>query len=311
MLIDEKNPLIFMHIPKTGGMSLFTAFCKLWGTRIADLYNVTTANPRPAADAIRARDKCLYCGHFPFGLHEWFDRPVYYASVLRQPVERVVSLYHYVQPMLAGVRRTMADKGLSAEQVFAGGKVADYYHDFLPWIEGEQTVEAFFSCPSADLDNGMVRRFSGVGLAPGRCPPEALERSKENIEKCFSVVGRLDRYGDTLTLLERKLGLPGLPENRVNVNARKPKSSELSPALKERIEAMNALDLALYDWVGQRFDEELADPSPPIKVPGGRRKDFQNVSLWLAVGNSPLRDAAMEARGVPARPQPLVRHYYS
>ncbi len=103
MLIDEKNPLIFMHIPKTGGMSLFTAFCKFWGTRIADLYNVSSADPGPAEAAIRAQDKCLYCGHFPFGLHEWFDRPVCYASVLRQPVERVVSLYHYVQPMLSNV----------------------------------------------------------------------------------------------------------------------------------------------------------------------------------------------------------------
>jgi hypothetical protein len=306
MLISEKSPLIFMHIPKTGGMSLFSAFCGIWGTRIADMYNVTVADPAPAARMIEDHGYCLYCGHFPFGLHEWFDRPTYYASVVRQPVERIVSLYYYSLVYREKVRKLMASKGISFEQVFDQPDYPDYYRDFPDWIQADELdPELFLSSACADLDNGMVRRFSGVGLAPGPCPAEALEQAKENIRRHFSAVGVLERYPETLDLLARKLNLPKLTENRVNVGPKSRENKTLPDPILKRIEAMNALDIELYRWVNERFDEELAQPRSAVALPGGNRTDWDQLKLWRAVGTSPIREASMKLMGVPPRmPRP-------
>ena len=60
--------------------------------------------------------------------------------------------------------------------------------DFLPWIEGQQTQTKFLRCLSAELDSGLIRRFSGVGLNAQRCPKEAFDKAKRNIERYFSLV---------------------------------------------------------------------------------------------------------------------------
>ena len=57
---------------------------------------------------------------------------------------------------------------------------------------------------------------------------------------------------------------------------------------------MNRMDTELYNWILAGFDKKLANPTPPVIVPGGGRTDFDNVKLWRAIGNSPMRKAAME-----------------
>lgn len=299
MLISNKSPLIFMHIPKTGGMSLFSAFTKHWGTDIADLYNISQRNPAPAVELVKDRSKAIYCGHYPIGLHEFLDRPSYYAAVVRDPVERVISLYSFCLPMLNHCRMLSQSKHVPLHKLFEQPDIPDYFDDFIPWMEGDQTPETFFSCPSAELDNGMVRRFSGIGLASGPCPDSALDLAKQNIEQYFSVVGVLERYPETLRLLERKLEIPTLDENKVNETRVRHLASDFDPKLLQRIERMNSLDIELYRWVNDRLDVELSGISKAISVPPGNRKDFGQIKLWKAVGQSPFRDIAMQTRELP------------
>jgi hypothetical protein len=307
--ISADSPLIFMHNPKTGGMSIFTAFTSLWGTDIADLYDVSRRNLSLAEQAVRDRSKALYCGHYGFGLHDWLDRPAYYASVLREPVSRVVSLYNYCVPILNVHRKRLQQLGGDFAKLSAQPRISDFYLDFEPWLAGEPTAEAFFASPCAELDNGMVRRFSGHGLSPAPCPDSALDLAKQNIEQYFSVVGVLERYPETLQLMADAFGLPALSAHHVNARRNKEKEPPLGEALMEKIRAMNRLDLALYDWVCERFDAQLAKPPAAVLVPAGGRTDYGAMPLWRAVGRSPLREAAMKERGLPKRTrrlQPLL-----
>ena len=285
MLITPQHPLLFMHIPKTGGMSMFVAFCRLWGKDIADLYNATAAAPETALRAMRDPRHTLYCGHYTFGLHEWMQRPAYYMSVVRRPVERIVSLYHYCLPIWNNLREDVG-KGKSFEQIFKNPQLPDYYLDFRDWILGDPGPETFLACPSADLDNGMVRRFSGYGLNPQPCPTEALAKAKENIERHYSVVGVLERYADTLRLVADKFELGELFEHTVNTSPKKRAGDkQLAAAILARIEAMNRLDLELYDWVTERFEQELRTPGKPILVPAGGRTDYKHIKLWKSAGH--------------------------
>ena len=301
MKISADSPLIFMHLPKTGGMSLFTSFSEIWKTSIADLYDVSQRNVEISAKSVVDRNKALYCGHYAFGLHEWLDRPAYYASVMREPVERVVSLYHYCQPKIRDYAKLLKKVGGDISVLRKDKQLSDYYFDFLPCMTGELNAENFFASPSAELDNGMVRRFSGYGLNPEKCPDSALDQAKANIDNYFSVVGLLERFPETLTLLETTFALPVLAKNHVNRNLPASKTIALEDHIMAKIREMNRLDIELYEWVSQRFDAQLAAPRA-ILVPGQGRKDSESMPLWLGVGNSPLRESVMKDGGLRNKP---------
>jgi hypothetical protein len=150
-------------------------------------------------------------------------------------------------------------------------------------------VELFFASPSAELDNGMVRRFSGYGLKPEPCPKEALDKAMENIEKYFSFVGVVERYSESIDTMATLFGLAGLKEHSVNVTKRKPQGRRiLPPSITAKIRHMNQLDLALYDWVSQQFDLRKSNPKP-IGVMGFGRMDFSSMPLWKGVGGGRMR----------------------
>ena len=305
--ISASSPLIFPHMPKTGGMSLFAAFAELWGTSIADLYNISARAPQVAIAAVNDQSRAVFCGHFSYGLHEWLNRPSYYVTVLREPVARMVSLYHFIRPRWEGGRALLKqyrEAGLSSPPV---GAIPEFNLDFMPWMQaGRESAATFFECPSAELDNGMVRRISGYGLNPVPCPGSELDRAKDNIERSFSVVGLLERYPETLDLMARTFDLPALKENRVNSTRQKENQAPLGESLLRKIREQNELDSALYDWVADRFDTKLASPRLISKL-GLGRKDYRSLPLWKGVGVSPIREAAMQQRGVPKNAEQILR----
>lgn len=118
--------------------------------------------------------------------------------------------------------------------------------------------------------------------------------AKDNIENYFSVVGVQERYQDTVQLVRATFDVD-LTEFHVNKGVQKQqKGGKVNLALKRRIKEMNRMDADLYNWIYERFDKKLANPTPPVIVQGGGRTDFDKAKLWRAIGNSPMRKAAME-----------------
>jgi len=295
-MISKDCPLIFTHIPKTGGMSLFAAMCEYHGMKIADMYDMSAYSDdlTPVTEVLSDSEKSVYAGHFPFGLHEWLSRPAYYMAIVRKPLDRIISLYYYSIGYREIARNMQKESEQSYAELFKYGDSADFFVDFLPWIKGEQTFIKFLQCQSPELDNGMVRRFSGIGLEAKRCPKEALEKAKENIERYYSLVGVQERYQDTLHTASKIFGVD-FSEFHINKGVDKKKSEQkLKLSLRQRIKDMNRLDNELYTWVLDRFEKNISNPADPIIVPGGSRTDYKKARLWHAVGKSPKRQGAME-----------------
>ncbi len=206
----------------------------------------------------------------------------------------IISLYYYSIRIRRIIRAYHEETGETYEQQFAHRNAPDFYLDFLPWIKGEQTFVNFLRCRSAELDNAMVRRFSGIGLQPGPCPKEALKLAKSNIENYFSVVGLQEHYKESVQLIRSAFQLE-LTDYHVNKGVDR-QTSEIKLSIEDRmrIKQMNKMDTDLYKWIKSRFDKQLVDTPSPILVPGGGRTDFDQATLWHAIGNSPIRQKAME-----------------
>ena len=118
--------------------------------------------------------------------------------------------------------------------------------------------------------------------------------AKNNIENYFSVVGVQERYEDTVQMARATFKV-NLSAFHVNKGVqKKQKVQKVNLSLKRRIKEMNRMDTELYKWILAGFDKKLIRPAPPVIVPGGGRTDFENVKLWRAIGNSPMRNTAME-----------------
>ena len=289
MTISRSSPLIFLHIPKCGGMSLFSALSETFGPQIADLYDDSQRSLGRARLKLMDTTKSVYCGHFSFGLHEWIGREASYVSFVRDPISRLKSLYGYCLPTFKG--KFNLSRGVSLEEMHKRIDFPDFFLDFPACIKGDYSPEAFFASPSAELENGMVRRFSGKGLSPEPCTDADLERAKKNIETFFSFIGLTERYDESIARLAELYGIKGLREKKVNVSkTNKDLENDVvfSEELLTKIRSMNVYDISLYKWICDKFDSRAAFKTVKM-IPVAKRRSSTTIPLWRSVGNASVR----------------------
>jgi hypothetical protein len=252
---------LFLHIPKCAGTTFahiaYVQYCQRQDTESADdqfpngvYYFPGTLffKPRPprvperALEVIRRSDLRAVVGHFCFGLHALMPHPAAYLTLLRHPLERILSLYYHLrwdEPSSA-----LGDRG----RVF----------------DRTTTIEEFMTgLALREVDNDQVRRISGVEPPFGQCTREMLEQAKANLET-FWLVGTTERFEDTLESAHLRLGWPGHIEHRDrNVNTLRPTGADLPPAARDLVLAHNQLDLELHSYANEVLDDHLRTARRP------------------------------------------------
>lgn len=231
--------LVFLHIPKAAGTTLHTILEKHYPR--SSHYSIfeepsrqlQELGARPQKDRERIR---LLKGHFAYGAHQHLVGPSTYVTLLRNPVDRVISHYYYV-------------KRTSRHYLYQ--KVTAENMDLAAYITSRLTEE---------LDNGQVRLLCGVDrdIPWGACGREHLEQAKRHITEHFAVAGVLERFDESLALMGHKLDWQWTPHYE-NQNITKEKNELIDSATLDVIRKANELDLELYEWVSARLDKELGD----------------------------------------------------
>ena len=232
--------VLFLHIPKAGGSTLGEYVynqCCVSGSSNEDPLNAGVAYldygflkppelvvPEHVINLLSRSDLRAVIGHFWFGLHEHVTRPCRYVTLLRDPVERVVSLYYYAK------------------------------------LEETMSLEAFARKPPfREVDNDQTRRIAGVDPPVGECTQATLDLARENLRRHFDVVGTTERMDETLAQLKVKLGwnreVVSFPRN---VNTERPKSSSLTPGAVAAIRARNELDYELWRYASELLDAGIS-----------------------------------------------------
>jgi galactose-3-O-sulfotransferase len=221
--------IIFLHLPKTGGVSLRRTL--KWKYAPAMRNWETLTKPADSLEELplsERRKLRVLTGHLHYGVHEYIPQSCQYITLLREPVARVVSYYYYIL-----------------------GHPKHWRHTEL--VRSGMSLEEFVrTSPERGVENDQTRMLSGRGageLDAGTLGREALDEAKRNLET-FLVVGLTERFDASFILIRRALGWKLPVYVTANVSTRpKPASANAVESIRER----NQLDLELYEFARGLF----------------------------------------------------------
>lgn len=238
--------LLFVHIPKTAGQTVEAAL--RWRYRNspgAVLHYSALTEPLEEVERIPLEDRArarVIGGPFYYGLHRYIPQRCNYATILREPVARVVSLYNYV-------RRTK-DHPLHVKVVDSDISLAEFVGDRI----------------GTGVENGQTKQLAGHWQ--GEANEQTLATATSNLAG-FLVVGLMEQFPESMALLWRALGwgLPVYQSRNVTRTPPPPIPDETVALIRER----NTLDMALYDHGHYLFEMSTS------KQPRGFRR-----RVWLS-----------------------------
>jgi hypothetical protein len=240
---SSEQTIIFLHLPKTAGTTLTKILEQQYPAE--QIYSIGAL----AQDGIRKFKRMsveerrrfrLVIGHLNYGLHQFVPGLSTYFTILREPVDRVISYYYYV-------RR-------SPEH---------YLHEFSN-TENMELKTYLESKVSIMMDNFQVRLISGVWneYPFGECPAHILKLAKRNLSQEFKVIGLTEEFDKTLLLLKQAFGWSRLQYTRQNVTGRRPMKQDLPPDTLQAIASANQLDIELYRYARALFQEQIRQCGP-------------------------------------------------
>jgi hypothetical protein len=240
--VASRPRLLFIHIPKTAGTALVDVITREYGAgATARIYAGPYANGISVAELVelprrRKRRVRAVVGHMAFGLHEHLPGASEYVTIVRDPVDRIVSHHGYVlgEPTLVDIHEATGEKAT-----------------LVGHVRGS---------PQRNLVNDGQTRLLGGMLTDDRAQPGALEleRAIERLDNEFAVVGIQERMDESMLLMARTLGWEHTDLPTINVTPTRQALTEITPEERAVIEEHNQLDRALYDHVLSRFDAKVA-----------------------------------------------------
>ncbi len=236
----ENLTIIFLHIPKAAGITIYSILKNQYapgetyqidGNRTPESIKEFLNLPAEKKKKIR-----ILQGHMSFGLHRQFSGETTYFTLLRDPLERIISHYYYV---------------LRSPEHYLYEKVT----------KGKISLKDFVTGSTAkELNDGQVRFISGVGFYFGynQCPYALLELAQSILDKFFTVVGVNEYFDETVLLLKKSFNWKPPVYIRQNVTENRPRQEDLDNDTVEAIKEYNKLDIALYRYAQENFKTRIS-----------------------------------------------------
>ena len=254
-----KEKVVFVHVPKCGGTSLNNLFMQSFNTldirkdksivlikpqatfnvgRLVHETGIFDPFENDYLDILKIEENLLLyylsqeevkyvAGHFAFSeiAYKEFNNKYSFVTLLRNPLERMISHYFYNRYKEGELGKTKKD-------------ITSYLASKRSKNQGHEYVKKFY---------GKID--STVNLTS----ENAINQAKENLRK-FSVVGCLEYPENLLEQLNRKFGLKAsLPHKNTNPKSGSFKNKILTDEIKEQFKNICKPDMEIYKFVIENF----------------------------------------------------------
>lgn len=250
--------IIFLHLPKAGGMTLHRILEERYPPERVYTFEgkkplVAVERFRLLPEAQRARYRVLK-GHVVYGLHDSTSTPCTYITLLRDPVERVISQYYY-----------------------AKSRPEHYLYERLN-KEGMTLFEYASLRLTPEIVNQQTGMLAGqaIGAKGVEVTSASLSLAKKHLQTHFRVVGLTEEFDTSLLLLQRAFGWSMPFYLRENVTSDKPNGAQIDPRARELLAELNCLDIELYAFARELLREECR------AYGAGLRADLARFRRWNA-----------------------------
>ena len=212
--------LVHLHLPKSAGTTLRMIIEREYGldkiVQIDGIHSNSEAVNKYGLDKLNMCD--VIGGHQYFGIHKLLDPECKYITMMRDPVDRVISGYsHLVDPC-------------------------------------DRSMATFRDYTTTDLDkvgsNWQTRLLAGGELD--------LTLAMNNIKKHFSTIGITEMFDESVMLMKNKLSWSLNPYYVVeNPGNDKVQRSDLDDSFIDKIKKNNNLDMELYSFCADKLKKDI------------------------------------------------------
>lgn len=273
--LQQDDQLCLLHIPKTAGSTL-TALMDT-NFHVHEIFPGTCIGDCSPNELARYR---LFRGHYDYHINRFFPKPLVFTTMLREPIERVISLYEFWKRDVergggVGDRRERSDDLRRASLEGLEGFVC--HSD--PWVR-------LRTC------NRQTRQIAigvgGIKTNPSEGIPddELLDMAKQHLDECV-FWGLTERFQESIFLMAYVFGwYPVADYQNLRVAKRKLRKDSVDSRVLQRLQEANQLDIALYDYAQARFQElysqmlhELQSPQAPNSLTSSQVEQLETQQV--------------------------------